>query len=49
VAILRGLDEFRFLPESDASVREALAARVEALLTEAETFVEDSTPPEARR
>ena len=28
VAILRGLDEFRFLPESDRSVREALATRV---------------------
>jgi hypothetical protein len=49
VAILRGLDEFRFLPESDRSVREALAARVSALLVEAEAFVEDSTPPEARR
>jgi hypothetical protein len=49
VAILRGLDELRFLPESDRSVREALAARVAALLVEAEAFVEDSTPPEARR
>jgi hypothetical protein len=49
VAILRGLDEFRFLPESDRSVREALATRVAALLVEAEAFVEDSTPPEARR
>lgn len=49
VAILRGLDEFRFLPESDRGVREALAARVAALLSEAEDFVEDSTPPEARR
>jgi hypothetical protein len=49
VAILRGLDEFRFLPESDPSVRQALAARVAALLVEAEAFVEDSTPPEARR
>jgi hypothetical protein len=49
VAILRGLDEFRFLPESDRSVREALATRVAALLAEAEAFVDDSTPPEARR
>jgi hypothetical protein len=49
LAILRGLDEFRFLPESDRSVREALATRVDALLVEAEAFVEDSTPPEARR
>jgi hypothetical protein len=49
VAILRGLDELRFLPESDRSVREALATRVGALLAQAEAFVEDSTPPEARR
>jgi hypothetical protein len=49
VAILRGLDEFRFLPESDGNVREALAARVATLLVEAEAFVDDSTPPEARR
>jgi len=49
VAILRGLDEFRFLPASDRGVREALATRVAALLAEAEAFVDDSTPPEARR
>jgi len=49
VAILRGLDEFRFLPESEPSVRQALATRVATLLVEAEAFVEDSTPPEARR
>jgi hypothetical protein len=49
VAIQRGLDEFRFLPESDGNVREALAARVAALLVEAEAFVDDSTPPEAQR
>jgi hypothetical protein len=49
LAMLRALDELRFRPEGDRSVGEALAARLAVLLDEAVAFVEDSTPPEARR
>jgi hypothetical protein len=49
VAILGGLDELRFQPESDRAARDALSTRLAALLAEAEAFVDDSTPPEARR
>jgi hypothetical protein len=44
VALLRELDALRFLPEHDAAAREALGARLEALLAGAEAFVADSTP-----
>ena len=49
LAILRSLDELRFRPAADRSTGEALDARLGGLLDQAFAFVEDSTPPEARR
>jgi hypothetical protein len=46
VALLRRLDEQRFLPESDARAA-ALAERLPALCAEARAFVAGSTPPGA--
>ncbi len=45
VAILHGLDEFRFRPRTDAP---ALVNRVRALVDAAEAFVEDTIPPGSR-
>ena len=45
VAILRGLDEFRFRPGTDTPV---VADRVRALVDEADAFVEDTIPPGSR-
>jgi hypothetical protein len=49
VALLSHLDELRFRPETDRAARGALGARLAGLLTEAEAFIADTTPPEARR
>jgi hypothetical protein len=49
VAILRSLDGLRFRPEGDPTTRDVLAGRLQDVLAEAEAFVEDSIPPEARR
>ena len=49
IALLESLDELRFLPESDRRARSALSERLPRLCGEAESFLEDSTPPEARR
>jgi hypothetical protein len=49
LAILRGLDEFRFLPLDEAADRPALSERVGALLARAEAFVAETMPEETRR
>ncbi len=48
LAILAGLDEFRFRPAAEPDTRAALAARLAGLIEAAARFVEDAVPPEAR-
>ncbi len=49
VEMLRSLDEFRFLPESDPVARRALTERLGGVIDAGESFVTDSTPPEPLR
>ena len=49
VAVLEGLDAFRFRSQGEADTRESAASRVGALLEDAHRFVEDSVPPESRQ
>jgi hypothetical protein len=46
VEMLRSLDEFRFLPESDPVARRALTERLGGVIEAGESLVADSTPPE---
>jgi hypothetical protein len=49
VSLLRELDALRFPPPPSAAERSALAAQVGSLVSRAEEFVEESTPPEPLR
>jgi hypothetical protein len=49
VSLLRELDALRFPPSPSVAERSALAAQVGSLLSRAEEFVEESTPPEPLR
>jgi hypothetical protein len=49
VSLLRELDALRFRPPPSGAERSTLAVQVEALVSRAEEFVEESTPPEPLR